>query len=754
MIGCAKTVLAFVAALAIASQSFAQSRLKLLDETSGDIAIEADNVVYNDRRGTVVATGNIRVERGGTLLLAERLEINRSRGEAVASGDVRIVEKETIIYADSVRIPLTGAWGEGTNATIYVKTGVPNNVLRGLGPWSVKSAGRTTLRLTAARLTRLTDERLVLDDATLTPCDCGPDEPPSFSFRARRAVVTPDEGATLEAPTLQIRDSPIIGLPASYLPFGRRRTGFLLPRAAWSPRDGWMFGEDFFVATSRSTDVTLSFDYFTGRGPRGGAEFRYALSDRDRGRLQGSVIRDAQSENDARFAIDFTHRQRLAVAVEVLAKAEIIGDTHHLNDFAYAIRERNVEYTRSFAEVAWTPEPLRLALLADFFQDLRGGTAAKLPLTDDNAIAPSRLPRADFTFFPARLIGPLTIRGAAEILSATKPGPAFIDANANGVRDASETMSTWQRVFATLTLAAPFSLGPVDVSLGATYAQAASFANVDGFPATQSNVAIRAVVETELSGTLGPLRHDIIPTLSYLYTPVNTIRAGLAGNASTDDRDWLAAIHRAAFGLRNRLAATTASGTAFSFEVNVEQSLDLANESLGNFRAQSRFRVASGSTAFEWKTESALRLTSTTADLAEQTVTFAANVWRLGAAITYFNLLAGERERFVYDALSSPLSLPLIAPLPPLAAVAYKELTGRLDINLFRGFSVNGLIHYSFVVEAFLEVAGGFNYRSPCNCWSVSATALKRTGVTYPDIFFTFDLALLGSGGVSYMQQP
>ncbi|MBI3073503.1 MAG: LPS-assembly protein LptD [Deltaproteobacteria bacterium] len=742
---------AFAGTMTLAQTVSAQSGLKLFKEKSGDLEIEADSLVYNDRRGTVVATGNLKLERGGTVLFAERLEIERARGEAVASGDVRIVERDTIIYADRVRIPLSGAWGEGTNATIYVKSGVSNEALRGLGPWSVKSVGRTTMKLTAARITRLSDERLVLDGATLTPCDCGPDEPPSFGFRARRAVVNPDEGATLEAPTLQIRDSPIIGFPASYVPFGRRRTGFLMPRAAWSPRDGWMFGDDFFIATSRSTDVTLSFDYFKERGPRGGAEFRYAFTDRDRGRLQGSVIRDAFADNDARFAIDFSHRQSLAPTIELLAKAEVIGDTHHLNDFGYAIRDRNAEFTRSFTEIAWTPETFRLALLGDFFQDLRGGTAAKFPLTDENAIAPSRLPRAELTFFPTRLVGPLTIRGAAEVLHATKPGPAFVDANANGTRDANETVSQWQRVFATLTLGAPFSLGPVDVSVAATYAQAASFADIDGFPATQSNVAITGHVETELTRTLGPFRHHVIPTLSYLYTPVNALRAGPAGNAAADDRDWLASIHRAAFGLRNRFSATSAAGLTFSFETHLAQSIDLAAESLGNFRSQNRFRIASGATAVEWKIESAFHVTTKSADLAEQSFTFSANVWRFGLGLSYLYMLTGERERFVYDDLFSPLSLPLRAPLP--ASSTFNELSGRLDITLARGLSVYGLIHYSFIAEVFLEIAGGFSYRSPCNCWSVNAFALKRTGVTYPDIFFTFDLALLGSGGVTYLQQ-
>src|SRR3989442_583376 len=66
-----------------------------------------------------------------------------------------------------------------------------------------------------------------------------------------------------------------------------RQTGLLPPVFGTSGRRGFFAEIPFFWAISDSQDATLGLDFFERRGVGGSAEYRYILSERQRGGLGG-----------------------------------------------------------------------------------------------------------------------------------------------------------------------------------------------------------------------------------------------------------------------------------------------------------------------------------------------------------------------------------------------------------------------------------------------------------------------------------
>src|SRR2546428_640216 len=79
-----------------------------------------------------------------------------------------------------------------------------------------------------------------------------------------------------------------------------RQTGFLPPVFGTSGRRGFFAEIPFFWAISDSQDATLGLDFFERRGVGGSAEYRYILSERQRGGLGGFWVHESMQHHDDR----------------------------------------------------------------------------------------------------------------------------------------------------------------------------------------------------------------------------------------------------------------------------------------------------------------------------------------------------------------------------------------------------------------------------------------------------------------------
>jgi len=102
-----------------------------------------------------------------------------------------------------------------------------------------------------------------------------------------------------------------------------RQTGFLPPKFGSSSRKGFFAEIPFFWAVSDSQDLTVGFDVFERRGVGASAEYRYALSERQRGAVSGFFVHESQQDGDNRGYGRFQHDW--GIGPGLLFRADING---------------------------------------------------------------------------------------------------------------------------------------------------------------------------------------------------------------------------------------------------------------------------------------------------------------------------------------------------------------------------------------------------------------------------------------------
>ncbi len=120
-----------------------------------------------------------------------------------------------------------------------------------------------------------------------TACTCA--DPP-WTLSASRASAIAGDGAWLTWPVLWAGSVPVAVAPAWYVPFGRRRSGFLLPELGWHAEDGPWGRVPLFLTLGQSADLTLTGGYRHGHGADAAGRLRWATTELDRGALGGRLV--------------------------------------------------------------------------------------------------------------------------------------------------------------------------------------------------------------------------------------------------------------------------------------------------------------------------------------------------------------------------------------------------------------------------------------------------------------------------------
>lgn len=222
--------------------------------------LEADTLVYDNDRQTVTAIGGVQIDYGGNRLVAQRVEYDRKTRRLVASGNAELVQSDgTKINSD--HIDITDDFGDG-----FV------NALR------VETADKTYFGAESAE--RLGGVLTTFHNGVYTacePCEDKPDKAPIWRLKARKIIWN---GQTK---TVRFENSnfEFFGFPVAYLPSFeiadptvKRKSGFLMPGAAYKSSLGLGVGIPYYLALAPTYDLTARGTYFTKQGFLGEAEWR------------------------------------------------------------------------------------------------------------------------------------------------------------------------------------------------------------------------------------------------------------------------------------------------------------------------------------------------------------------------------------------------------------------------------------------------------------------------------------------------
>ena len=252
---------------------------------NGSWHLSALEATYDPDLNLYIATGKVVLTSDTTRLTADHVTYNHLTRDARATGHVKLVSGKDIVTCDAMDLNLETETGTLMNGIIFVE--------------------ENHFYLSGDRIRKTGKETYTADRAVITSCD---GEHPDWKITGRDISVTIEgygmaKHATLWAGNLPALYTPFLAFPAK----NKRQTGLLSPRITNSDRKGLEYEQSLFLALSRSTDATLNVDYMSDRGIKLGAEYRYLLSNNNKGTLFFDYLRDDKVDDGTPATRDYAY---------------------------------------------------------------------------------------------------------------------------------------------------------------------------------------------------------------------------------------------------------------------------------------------------------------------------------------------------------------------------------------------------------------------------------------------------------------
>ena len=246
----------------IAGRASGQGNARLL--------VEAKEIIYDNDRNTVSASGNVELNYQGRTLQADRVTYDRNTGRVYAEGNARLTEASGAVVTGS-RFELTDDFRNGFIDSLQVEQTV------------VQQGVQARARFSAPRAERTEGETTVFERGTYTACDSckeNPARPPLWQVKAARIIHSNTERTIYyENATLEF-----LGVPIAYVPYFwtpdptvRRKTGFLAPSYVSSSTLGTGVSVPFFWNLAPNYDLTIQPTFLSKQGLLGQMEWRHRL---------------------------------------------------------------------------------------------------------------------------------------------------------------------------------------------------------------------------------------------------------------------------------------------------------------------------------------------------------------------------------------------------------------------------------------------------------------------------------------------
>lgn len=346
----------------------------LLPASSWATTITADYLEHFKEEDKYVATGNVRIEEEGAVLIADRAVLYQKTSDAEAMGNVIYEDNETLINTERAELNLKTKTGKLYNALIFFKKG---------NYW-----------INGDNVSKIKEDHYYADTATFTTCDTEPSSKPDWCFKGSNVDIIVGKKFTAQNVTYRVKGIPVLYSPYMWAPVKtERETGFLFPIIGSSSTKGFQFSPAFFWAIDENKDATFYLDYYSKRGIGKGIEYRY-LDFNDSGRWYIYHLKDRELKKNF-YEFKGMHDQRIG-DIRGYMDINYVNHEDFYKEYGYKRDQRIQRFLQSTGEISVPLQSARLYLLGQQWIDLKEGHTA----------VPKRLPELGYVVNPAN-IGPL-----------------------------------------------------------------------------------------------------------------------------------------------------------------------------------------------------------------------------------------------------------------------------------------------------------------------------------------------------------
>jgi len=349
-----------------------------LSGPGGETSIVADRMqqVGGDS-DLLLATGNVEIIRGGSRLVADRVELNRTTGEAVAQGKAVFFDGQDRLVGDRIDFNLNTGTGVVYKGSAFVP------------PY---------YRLSGDRMDRLSESVYTVRQGIFTTCE-GDD--PTWSFRFGSARADLEDLVTSSHTSFLVKSVPVIPwVPFFAAPIRReRQSGFLFPEYGSISRYGFLVRTPYYWAINDSQDLTVAMDVFSQRGIGADLDYRYILSRETHGHLTAfgineSFLKSRQSEGlpENRGYYKLQHFWQATPDLSFKVDSNVTSDDNVYKTYAFrtADRVRQGAETNAYVTQRWNAFNLVGHVL--WYQDLTQARAVELQRAPEITLTSLRLP--------------------------------------------------------------------------------------------------------------------------------------------------------------------------------------------------------------------------------------------------------------------------------------------------------------------------------------------------------------------------
>ena len=251
-------------------------------ENPDQVRFSAGQLEYDINADIVTATGDVRMNRQGERLRADKVTWNRKTGKVLATGNIAVTNPQGDI-----------AYGDQIELTDSLKDGVVDNMLVVL-----EQGGR----LAAVRGTRQENGTVNLERAAYTPCAVetseGCPKEPSWKITAVRVTYRPDrERVYFNGARLNLFGLPSIPLPRLSAPIGSGGdSGFLTPDIRLDRVNGIEVAVPYYWRLAPNRGLTVTPHVFTAVLPMMEAQYE-ALNSLGAYRITGYATASRRSDD-------------------------------------------------------------------------------------------------------------------------------------------------------------------------------------------------------------------------------------------------------------------------------------------------------------------------------------------------------------------------------------------------------------------------------------------------------------------------
>lgn len=351
-----------------------------------EIGFTADQLLYDNEREVVTASGNVVVRREGHLLRADSVTWNRASGEVVAEGDVAVTTPDGLTaYGQTVK--LDDALRDGIVESLLIVTEEGDRIA------AVQGERRGAI--------------FILNRAAYSACpvvdEKGCPKEPTWQIKAARVVYNSETKRVRYAGArVELFGLPLIPLPGlSHTISNQAASGFLVPEVGFDSQNGAQLSLPYFINIAPNRDLTLTGHLYSDTLPMLQGRYRALVESGayqvtaygTYGRRTGVANQgSATSERDFRGHIDASGRFQLDPSWSLSGAVRRVTDRTFLDRYDISRDDR----LRSNIAAERIGDRSYLSIEGWSFQTLRSG--------DPQGQTPIALPAIDYRL---RLADPL-----------------------------------------------------------------------------------------------------------------------------------------------------------------------------------------------------------------------------------------------------------------------------------------------------------------------------------------------------------